>query len=199
MSRSTDYAVHGRIKEAAKLAGALDTALDDFVSDYINYRVDEAELSAWIERCRSEKGHRFVVQGADMEAEAAAAFGPNGTSLQRRADFARKYGAEAAENAARQFNTSVASTKPGVLPPQMAEKMKVQAPRGDNPWAAVDARGFPTVDKSGRFLPAQLTKQTNLVRTLCAAHGQAEGLRRAEAIARAAGCAVGSTRPPKAA
>jgi hypothetical protein len=98
------------------------------------------------------------------------------------------------------FSTTVASTKPGVLPESMREKVKAQAPRGDNPWAAVDANGFSTVDqRTGRFLPAQLTKQTNLVRTLCAAHGQAEGLRRAEAIAKAAGVTVGATRPVKAA
>jgi hypothetical protein len=55
-----------------------------------------------------------------------------------------------------------------------------------NPWRT---------EKPGeRYSPAQLTKQDKLVRALIAAHGKQEGVRRAEAIARAAGVSsIGAT------
>lgn len=194
-----NFRVEADIKEACQDAGVLESAYDDVVAHFYNYDFDgtPSSIRAYLERCRTERPHIYAVQGDDMEQAALEAFGPHGTSLQRRAEYVRRYGQEAAENAARAFGTTVASTKPGILPQHMAEKVKVQAPRGDNPWSAVDDRGFPTTDARGRFLPAQITKQTNLVRTLVRAHGNVEGTRRAEAIARAAGCRLGSTAPPK--
>jgi hypothetical protein len=190
-TRTNNYAAHARVREAAADGGAKD--IEVFVEDYINYKVDAepAELKAWVARMREEKPHRWGVGGGvDMDAEALATFGPNGTSLTKRADFARKYGTETANQISREFNTTVASTRPGIVPERLKAKVAETAPKGDNPWAAEGNVSGP----GRRFTSAAIAKQMNLVRTLCAAHGQKEGERRAAAIAAAAGCQLGDLR-----
>jgi hypothetical protein len=193
-----NYALEGRIREYCAAQGVREEALDEFCLDHESYKFTEQELPQYVERMRTEKPQRFTVQNGEQERAAIEAFGPNGTITAQGA-YLRRYGQAEAERAAAMFGVTVGSTKKGTVP----EHLKSQAAAGDhsrgtdNPWSGIDGRGLPTTDKFGRFLPSQVSKQLAFVKMLVAAHGEKAALERANAVARAVGCVVGSTRPAK--
>jgi len=69
-----NYALESRIKEACASAGVLQSALDDFVVDHEAYKFTESDLPAYIEKCRTEKPHRFALQTDHDVAMCTSAF-----------------------------------------------------------------------------------------------------------------------------
>ncbi len=164
-----NYALEGRIKEAAHAAGALPTALDDFVLDYQAYRfTSEEELPAWIEKCRGEYPHRFALQ-TDHDAE-----------LCRAAFVAKNKTAEG-----RLYNTvgpqryeELKAMYANGLPE--SEKKKQDAAHANNPWAGAEGNINP---KTGRFTENAIRRQFSCVRAM--------GPQRAAQIAAVCGSKLG--------
>ena len=70
-----NFLLEAQMKEAATLAGCLESALPDFELDVQDFRVTNAsEVPAWIEKCRTPHPHRFAIQN-DHSAEPSACGG----------------------------------------------------------------------------------------------------------------------------
>ena len=58
-----NFLLEAQMKEAAAAAGCFESALPDFELGVQTFCVTkESEIPAWIEKCRTEKPHRFAVQ-----------------------------------------------------------------------------------------------------------------------------------------
>ncbi len=169
-----NYALEGRIREVARASGALETALEDFVLDYQSYAfTSEAELPAWIEKCRAEKSHRFVIQ-SDHEAElCAAAFVVKNKTAEGR--LYRAVGPQRFAELKDQYANGV---------PESARK-RGGTDHSKNPWAAVENNINP---KTGRFTEAAIRRQFSFVR--------AAGPHKAAEVAAAVGAKLGDLYAP---
>jgi hypothetical protein len=166
-----NYALEGRIKEAARAAGALDTSLDDFVLDHQAYHfTSEAELPAWIEKCRTEKPHRFAIQ-SDHDAELcrAAFIAKNKTA---ESHLYRSVGPERYEELKAMYENG--------LPESEKKKLNGNADHSRNPWAAVEGNINP---KTGRFTEDAIHRQFSCVRAM--------GPQKAAQVAASVSCKLG--------
>lgn len=163
-----NYALEGRIKEAARAAGALESALDDFVADHEAYKFTEAELPAYLEKCRTEKPHRFAVQ-SDRDAELCTlAFVTGNLTAQGR--LHREVGPQRFEELKKLYANGVPDS----------EKKRTGTDHSTNPWAAVEGNINP---KTGRFTEAAIRRQFSFVR--------AAGTAKAAEVAAVVGCKLG--------
>jgi len=177
-----NFALEGRIKQAAADAGALESALDDFVLDYHAYRfTSEAELPKWIEQCRTEKPHRFAIAGSDEQQLAIDAFGP-APNFTKRAELVRKVGEARAAEIAASFGVTLGSTKGGTIPAHIKTDNK-DSGKVDNPWSSHPDN----LDKFGKYNATAIGKQARLVRAI--------GEAKAAGIAKAVGSKLGDVRP----
>lgn len=168
-----NYALEGRIKEAARAAGVLESALEDFIADHGAYKFTEAELPAWIEKCKAEKPHRFAIQ-SDYDAElCAAAFVAKNKTAEGR--LYRAVGPQ-------RFAELKAIYANGV--PE-SEQKRSGADHSKNPWAAVEGNINP---KTGRFTESAIRRQFSFVRAV--------GPQKAAEVAAAVGSRLGSLYAP---
>ncbi len=111
-----NYMLEGQLQEAARVAGALEAAIQDFALDAQSFRVTKAEeIPAWIEKSKTEYPHRWKPGGSDDDDQLFAdAFGetPNYTAQGR---VVAKYGEVGAREIASRFNTKLGG-KGGTTP-----------------------------------------------------------------------------------
>lgn len=180
---SRDYALEGRIKQAAADAGAVDTALDEFAMDHIDsanpLRPSDAEIAAHVEKMRKEKPHRWGGAGDENRELFIQAFGPS-RSLTAQGEVVKLIGEERARVVAAQFGTTL-SGKPGTVPEHY--KTRAEGEKGKtNPWSDDPSN----LDARGRYNQAALTRQAMVVKS---------SLTLAKSLAKSAHAFVGATRP----
>lgn len=165
---SRNYSLEGRIREACQQAGVLESAIEDFIADHDAYKFTEGELPAYIERCRTERPHRFAIQ-SDHDAELCKlAFVIGNKTAEGR--LYRAVGAQ-------RFGELKAMYAGGV--PE-SEKNRTGEDHSKNPWAAVEGNVNP---KTGRFTEAAIRRQFSFCR--------AAGTAKAAEVAAAVGCKLG--------
>lgn len=171
------FLLEAQIMEAAAAAGALESALDDFRFDIQDHRVTSAaEIPAWIEKCRTEKPHRFAVQNKhDAELCQSAFIFKNKTAE------SRLYRAVGEQRFAELKNLY----KDG-LPASEKKRLNGSADHSKNPW-----RGTPdNLEKgSNKYSAKAFAAQVSIVRAL--------GVEKAAALAAACGAKVGDVRAPR--
>jgi hypothetical protein len=176
---SRNFLLEAQMKEAAVAAGCLQSALPDFEMDVQTYAVtNAAEIPTWIEKCRTEKPHRFAVQ-TDHDAELcqSAFIFKNKTAESRlyRAVGEKRFG---------ELKALYASG----VPESEKKRLNGSADHSKNPW-----RGTPDnlEPNSTRYSAAAFKAQVSIVRAL--------GVEKAAALAAACGAKVGDVRAPRAA
>jgi hypothetical protein len=148
-----NFLLEAQMKEAAVTAGCLESALADFELDVQTFAVTAAsEIPAHIEKCRTEKPHRFAIQ-SDHDAE-----------LCQRAFVFKNLTAEIQLYKAvgeQRFGELKALYANGV-PESEKKKLNGSADHSKNPWAATEAN----VDKRGRFSDDAIHRQMSLCRAV---------------------------------
>jgi len=149
---SRNFLLEAQMKEAATAAGCLESALPDFEMDVQTYAVtNAAEIPKWIEKCRTEKPHRFAVQ-TDHDAELC----------QRAFLFKHKTSESQLYRAVgeQRFNELKKFYANG-LPESEKKKLNGSAGHKTNPWVAEG-----NTDARGRFTDAAIAKQMSFVRAV---------------------------------
>lgn len=174
---SRNFRLEAEMKIAAAAAGCLEFALADFELDVQTFCVTkESEILAWVEKCRTEKPHRFAVQ-TDHDAE-----------LCKSAFLYRNKTAESwlyREVGERRFAELKALYSNGV-PESEKKRLNGSTDHSKNPW-----RGTPDNLEPGstKYSAAAFKAQVSIVRAL--------GVEKAAALAAACGAKVGDVRAPK--
>jgi hypothetical protein len=164
-----NFILEAQLKEAAGAAGALESALEDFAMDVETFAITNAgEIPAWIEKCRTEKPHRFAIQ-SDHDAERCqkAFLFKNKTEESR---LFRDVGEK-------RFNELKALYSNG-LPESQKNRLNGSADHKSNPWNAAG-----NTDQRGRYTDAAIAKQMSFCRAV--------GPEKAAQVAAGAGCRLG--------
>ncbi len=145
-----NFLLEAEMKEAATAAGCLESAFGDFELDVQTFKVTKAdEIPKWIERCKTEKPHRFAVQ-TDHDAE-----------LCQKAFIFKNKTAETHLYRAvgeKRFGELKALYANG-LPESEKKRLNGSADHKTNPWTAEG-----NTDARGRYTDAAIAKQMSLVR-----------------------------------
>lgn len=171
---SRNFTLEAQLKEAARAAGALQSALPDFEGDVQIFAITTAEeIPAWIERCKKERPHRFAVQG-DHDAELArkAFVGHHKTS---EGLLFRAVGKERFEELKAIYANGVPES----------EQKRTGADHSKNPWAPIESN---INLKTGRYTEAAVKRQFSTVRAL--------GVQKAAEIAAGVGAKPGDIFAP---
>ncbi len=173
------FRLEAELKEAATAAGCLESALPDFEMDVQTYAVtNAAEIPKWIEKCRTEKPHRFAIQ-TDHDAELCQ----KAFLFKHKTSESQLYRAVGEQR----FNELKKFYANG-LPESEKKKLNGSADHSKNPW-----RGTPDNLEPGstKYSAAAFKAQVSIVRAL--------GVEKAAALAAACGAKVGDVRAPRAA
>jgi hypothetical protein len=147
-----NFLLEAQMKEAATLAGCLESALPDFELDVQTFKVTAAsEIPAYVEKCKTEKPHRFAVQNNDDAELCQRAFIFKNMTAQ--SQLYRAVGEK-------RFNELKALYANG-LPESEKKRLNGSADHSKNPWAATEANINP---KTGRFSDDAIHRQMSLVR-----------------------------------
>jgi hypothetical protein len=172
-----NFLLEAQMKEAAAAAGCLESALADFELDVQTFCVTkESEIPAWIEKCRTEKPHRFAVQTDHDAALCESAF-----IFKSKTDEGRLFKAVGEKR----FDKLKALYANG-LPASEKKRLNGSADHSKNPW-----RGTPDNLEPGsnKYSAAAFKAQVSIVRAL--------GIEKAAALAAACGAKVGDVRAPR--
>jgi hypothetical protein len=172
-----NFLLEAQMKEAATAAGCLESALGDFELDVQTFKVTKAdEIPAYIEKCRTEKPHRFAVQTDHDAALCQKAF-----ILGNKTSESQLYRAVGEKR----FGELKALYKDGL---RASEKKRLNgsADHSKNPW-----RGTPDNLEPGstKYSAEAFKAQVSIVRAL--------GVEKAAALAAACGAKVGDVRAPR--
>lgn len=147
-----NFLLEAQVKEAATAAGCLESALEDFELDVQTFKVTAAsEIPAFIEKCRTEKPHRFALQ-TDHDGE-----------LCQRAFIFKNKTAEGTLYKAvgeKRF-TELKALYANGLPESEKKKLNGSADHKTNPWVAEG-----NTDPRGRFTDAAIHKQMSFCRAV---------------------------------
>jgi hypothetical protein len=174
---SRNFLLEAQMKEAATAAGCLESALGDFELDVQTFKVTKAdEIPAYIEKCRTEKPHRFAVQtDHDVELCQSAFIFKNKTAESRlyKAVGEQRFG-------------ELKALYANGLPESEKKRLNGSADHSKNPW-----RGTPDNLEPGssKYSAAAFKAQVSIVRAL--------GVEKAAALAAACGAKVGDVRAPR--
>jgi len=171
------FLLEAQLKEAAALAGCLESAINDFELDVQDHRVTSAaEIPAWIEKAKEQFPHRFAVQSDYDAALCQSAF-----IRGNKTDESRLYLAVGEKR----FNELKAQWAGGV-PESEKKRLNGSADHSTNPW-----RGTPDNLEPGsnRYSAAAFKAQVSVVRAL--------GPEKSAALAAACGAKLGDVRAPR--
>lgn len=172
-----NFLLEAQMKEAATLAGCLESALPDFELDVQTFKVTAAsEIPAHIERCKTEKPHRFAVQTDHDAALCQSAF-----IFKSKTDEGKLFMAVGEKR----FSELKALYANG-LPESEKKRLNGSADHKTNPW-----RGTPDNLEPGsnKYSSKAFASQVSVVRSL--------GVEKAAAMAAACGAKVGDVRAPR--
>jgi hypothetical protein len=169
-----NFRLEAEMKEAATAAGCLESALADFEMDVQVFAVTSAsEIPAWVEKCRTEKPHRFAIQSDHDAEQCQRAF--IFMNMTAQSQLYKTVGEK-------RFNELKALYANGV--PESEKKRS--ADHKTNPW-----RGTPDNLEPGsnKYSAKAFAAQVSVVRAL--------GVEKAAALAAACGAKVGDVRAPR--
>ena len=171
-----DYLMRAKIQEACAAAGVLESAFDDFIVDHEAFKFTEAEIGTYIEKCRTEKPHRFAIQN-DHDAELCqSAFIAKNMTAQSR--LFREVG--------QQRFAELKSLYAAGIPESVKKKLNGNADHKNNPWANVPENLDP---KTGMYNAKAVGKMAALAKAM--------PLPKVAEIAASVGARIGDVRPPR--
>jgi hypothetical protein len=147
-----NFLLEAQLKEAAALAGCLESAVNDFELDVQDHRITSAaEIPAWIEKAKEQFPHRFAVQSDhDRELCQQAFVFKNKTAESR---LYRAVGEKRFEELKALYANG--------LPESEKKKLNGSADHRKNPWAPVESN---INMKTGRYSDDAIKRQMSLVR-----------------------------------
>jgi hypothetical protein len=165
----TEYLKEAQIHEALQKAEVRETAHDEFIAEFRNGMFTDATLPEWLADRKKNTPHRFVGMGDNDAAVELARDAFLHGRVDAQAQYLKRYGIADATQAAQRYGNPFPALvgKPGKETNEQRVANKDKAPKGKNPFATGDTK-----------------EQARVVAMLRKVHGDAEGLKRARAMAK---------------
>jgi hypothetical protein len=147
---SRNFILEAQLKEAAVASGCLESALPDFAMDVETFAITNAsEIPAWIEKCRTERPHRFALQSDHDADRCQKAF-----LFKNKTEEGRLF----RDVGEKRFNELKKLYANG-LPESEKKRLNGSADHSKNPWNAAG-----NTDDRGRFTDEAIRKQMSFCR-----------------------------------
>lgn len=175
-----NYALEGELKEAARAAGALESALQDFELDVQVFRITKAEeIPTWIAKTKTEFKHRYAIQSDHDLALVHKAFVLKNKTAE--GDLYKSVSPQRFEELKAQWSNGV---------PEHAKAQFKDTDHASNPWAATPSN---CDMKTGRYNDDAIKRQMSAVRGMGTDN---KGGLKAASVAAAVGAVLGQLYAP---